>query len=137
MVITLVVPMRKIFGLSHIITVDHFERLAKLMLLTSLIVTYAYAVEWALALYSGNVFEEGHFLYRLVGDYKELYWLMVFCNCIAPATVFIRSLRRNLVWLFILSLPVIGYAYFSFRLARLLPHLLLDEVRPDVCQCLL
>jgi len=106
MVITLVVPMRKIFGLSHIITVDHFERLAKLMLVTSLIVTYAYAVEWALALYSGNVFEEGHFLYRLVGDYKELYWLMVFCNCIAPATVFIRSLRRSLVWLFILSLLV-------------------------------
>ena len=106
MVMTLVVPMRKIYGLEKIITVDHFDKLAQVMLVTSLIVTFAYGVEWALALYSGHKFEMAHFMYRLKGDYRYLYWLMILCNSILPLTVFVRRLRRNLVFLFILSLFV-------------------------------
>lgn len=106
MVITLVVPMRKIFKLEHVIPIDHFEMLAKVLLVTSLIVGFSYGIEWIMALYSGNIFEEGHFLYRLLGDYKYLYWLMVFCNVVAPLIVFSRTMRRNMVVMFILSILV-------------------------------
>jgi molybdopterin-containing oxidoreductase family membrane subunit len=106
MVITLVVPMRRVFRLHRHITIDHFESIAKILLFTSLLVTYSYVVEFALAFYSGNVFEKGAFLYRLAGDYKVLYWGMLFCNSIVPLTMFVRTWRRNLAFLFVLSIIV-------------------------------
>jgi Ni/Fe-hydrogenase subunit HybB-like protein len=106
MVITLVVPMRKILGLDRHITVDHFESIAKILLFTSLLVTYSYVVEFALALYSGNVYESGAFIYRLTGDYRYFYWTMLFCNSLVPLTLFVKKWRRSIPFLFGLSLFV-------------------------------
>jgi molybdopterin-containing oxidoreductase family membrane subunit len=106
MVLTLIIPMRKIFNLEKYITADHFDKITKVLLFTSLIVTYSYAIEFALAFYGGHKFEEAHFLYRLLGDYRYLYWLMVFCNSLLPLTLFVRGLRRNIAYLFVLSLFV-------------------------------
>jgi len=106
MVITLVVPMRKILGLEKYITIDHFESIAKILLFTSLIVSYAYIVEFALAYYSGNDFETAHFSYRLTGDYRYFYWMMLLCNSLLPLTLFFKPLRRNLKYLFVLSIFV-------------------------------
>ncbi|UCG51654.1 MAG: polysulfide reductase NrfD [Candidatus Latescibacterota bacterium] len=106
MVITLVVPMRKIFRLHHHITIDHFESIAKILLFTSLLVTYSYFVEFGLALYSGNVYESGAFLYRLVGDYRYLYWGMLICNSLVPLTLFVRRWRRSIPFLYVLSILV-------------------------------
>ena len=106
MVLTLVIPMRKILNLEKYITVDKFEGIARVMLLTSLIVTYAYIVEYGIAIYSGNIFESSIFKYRAVGDYKIIYWIMIVCNSILPLTLFVKKLRRNLVFLFILSIFV-------------------------------
>lgn len=106
MVITLVVPMRKILHLEPYITEDHFEKIAKILLFTSLIVSYSYIVEFALAFYSNNKFEIAIFTYRAVGDYRVMYYIMVFCNVLVPLTLFVRKLRRNLTYLFILSLLV-------------------------------
>jgi molybdopterin-containing oxidoreductase family membrane subunit len=106
MVLTLGIPMRKILRLERYITIDHFEKLTKLLIFTSLIVTYAYIVEIALAWYSGDPFETAHFSYRMFGDYAPLYVVMVLCNCIIPLFFFIKKLRRNLTALFIASLLV-------------------------------
>jgi len=103
MVITLVLPMRKFLRLEKYITVDHFESLAKVLLFTSLIVAYAYILEYAMAFYSGNKFEIAHFKFRLLGDFRYAYWLMCFCNVLLPLTLFVRRLRRNLAYLFVLS----------------------------------
>src|SRR5690606_16690490 len=46
MVITLLVPIRKIFRLEEYFTIKHFDAMSKLILLTGLIVTYAYATEY-------------------------------------------------------------------------------------------
>ncbi|UCH84961.1 MAG: polysulfide reductase NrfD [Candidatus Latescibacterota bacterium] len=106
MVITLVVPMRKIFGLHRHITIDHFESIAKILLFTSLLVTYSYIVEFALALYSGNVYESGAFIYRLMGDYRYFYWGMLICNGAIPLTLFVKKWRRSLPFLYVLSIFV-------------------------------
>jgi molybdopterin-containing oxidoreductase family membrane subunit len=106
MVITLVVPMRKIFKLDRHITIDHFESLAKIMLFTSLLVGYSYIVEFALALYSGNQYEAGAFLYRLLGDYRGWYYLMVACNMFIPLTLFVKKWRRNIPFLYVISIFV-------------------------------
>jgi len=108
MVITLMVPMRKIFRLEHIITVKHFEGLAQMLLLTSLIVSYAYLTEYAIAFYSGNTFEIAHFNYRLLGadepgSYKYAYWMMVFCNSLVPLLIFWKKFRTSIAALFVMS----------------------------------
>lgn len=106
MVMTLVIPMRKVQKLERVITIDHFEKLAKTMLFTSLIVGYAYTVEFILAYYSGNIYEFGIFAARATGHYKYQYWGMVTCNTVIPLALFVKGLRRNLVWLFITSIFV-------------------------------
>lgn len=106
MVLTLTIPMRKILKLDRYITVDHFEKIAKVLLVTALIVTFSYIVELALAAYSGNIFETNVFKYRMTGHYKYFFWLMALCNVVLPLTLFIKKLRRNIAYLFIFSLFV-------------------------------
>ncbi len=106
MVLTLVIPMRKILRLEKYITVDKFEGIAKILLFTSLIVSYAYIVEFGIAVYSGNIFEIAIFKYRATGNYRIIYWIMIFCNSLVPLTLFFKKLRRNLTHLFITSLLV-------------------------------
>jgi len=100
------IPMRKILNLEKYIAVDKFEGIAKILLFTSLIVTYAYIVEFGTAIYSGNIFETSIFKYRAVGDYKVIYWIMVTCNSIIPLTLFWKKLRRSLPYLFTISIFV-------------------------------
>lgn len=106
MVITLTVPMRKILKLEKYITIDHYEKIAKVLLFTSLIVSFSYIVELLLAWYSGNIFEATVFRYRMMGDYAFLFWLMMACNVVIPLTLFKKKLRRSIKFLFILSLFV-------------------------------
>jgi len=106
MVLTLMIPMRKILRLEDHINIDHFESLAKILLFTSLIVAYAYGIEFALAFYSGHTFEIAHFTYRLLGDYWFLYALMVFCNVLLPLALFSKKLRRSIPFLFVMSIFV-------------------------------
>ncbi len=117
MVLTLVIPMRKMYRLEKYITLDDFEKLAKLLLFTAMIVGYAYIVEFALAAYSGNIYEYEQFMYRLGGDYAWAYWIMIICNAVLPLTLFVRKLRRNLIYLFILSIPInIGMWFERFNI---------------------
>ncbi len=106
MVLTLVIPMRKIFRLEPYITLNHFEKISQVLLFTSLIVTYSYIVEFALAFYGDHQFEAAHFTYRLLGDYQPFYITMLICNSLIPLTLFFRKLRRSIVYLFILSIFV-------------------------------
>jgi molybdopterin-containing oxidoreductase family membrane subunit len=106
MVITLVIPMRRLLRLETHIPITHIESIAKILLLTSLIVGFAYIVEQGLAFYSGNLYEMEQFRFRALGDYRVLFWIMVSCNAILPLTLFFGRLRRNLTYLFVLSLLV-------------------------------
>ena len=106
MVMTLVIPMRRLLHLEPYVTPDHFDKLAKVLLLTSLMVSFSYAVELGLAVYSGNFFERAHFGFRMFGHYRVLYWIMILCNSLLPLTLFWRGLRRNLAYLFVLSVFV-------------------------------
>ena len=106
MVITLLVPMRRIFTLEGYITVHHFENLAKLMLTTSLIVSYAYAMEFFIAWYSGSSFEQGTFFDRMFGQYWVFSWTMFTCNVLIPLLLFSKAIRTNLRSLFVIAIVV-------------------------------
>ncbi len=117
MVITLLLPMSVIFQWEKYINVWHFEHLAKMCLLTGMILTYAYGVEHFIAWYSDNVFEWGVFVSRATGDYWWVFWTMVFCNCIAPIPWWWKKVRTNYVWLFVISIFInIGMWFERFNI---------------------
>ncbi|MBN2012047.1 polysulfide reductase NrfD [candidate division KSB1 bacterium] len=106
MVITILYPLRKIFKLEDLITKKHFTRLAQMMLLTSLIVSYSYLTEFFIAWYSNNNFEQESFLYRAFGYYGPYFWIMLTCNMFIPLTIFFKKIRTNVKILFIISIFV-------------------------------
>tara|TARA_B100000700_G_C15035152_1_gene852443 strand:+ start:537 stop:1910 length:1374 start_codon:yes stop_codon:yes gene_type:complete len=106
MVVTLAIPTRKIFGLENFITVGHLEKMAKIMLLTGSMVGYAYAMEFFIAWYSTNPYEQFVFMNRAFGPYAWAYWIMIACNVITPQLFWFKKVRTNIKALFILSIFV-------------------------------
>ncbi len=95
MVMTLLVPARHLFNLKHIITDDHIEAMCKITLATGTMVGCAYAIEFFIAWYSGNEFEQFTFINRALGPYWWAYFIMVSCNLIFPQLFWIRKFRTN------------------------------------------
>jgi molybdopterin-containing oxidoreductase family membrane subunit len=104
MVVTLMVITRKGFGLENIITPLHFENMAKIMIVTGGIVGYAYAMEFFVAWWSQNPFEQYTFINRAFGPYAWAYWTMVTCNVLSPQIFWIKKARTNMAVLFIVSI---------------------------------
>jgi molybdopterin-containing oxidoreductase family membrane subunit len=104
MVFTIVIPLRYFFGLKHYITLNDLDAAAKLALFTSLIVGCAYMSEFYVAWYSGNPVEQQYFWNRVFGQWWWAAWIMLLCNMIMPLSLFSQKLRRNTIWLWILSL---------------------------------
>jgi molybdopterin-containing oxidoreductase family membrane subunit len=104
LVLTLLIPMRRMLDLEDALTPWHFENLAKVILLMSLVVTYSYLSESFMAWYSANPFERATYHMRYTGPYAPLFWTMLTCNCIIPLALFAPRVRRNLKALFVISL---------------------------------
>jgi molybdopterin-containing oxidoreductase family membrane subunit len=106
MVYTLLVPIRKMFRFESFITKEHLEACVKLTLLTSTIVFYAYAIEFFVAWYSGNIYEWKVFEKRAIGPYAFYFWVMVFCNCIFPMLWWSKRIRQNIAVSMVISILV-------------------------------
>ncbi len=115
MVLTLMIPGRWLIGITDYVKVDHLEKLAKLVLTMSLIVSYAYVSEFSFAWYKGEPYDRAQLLFRVDGPYAPLFWLMIVCNSIVPLFLFRRSVRRNVTTLFFISL-VINVGMWTERL---------------------
>ena len=96
MVVTVLIFVRKVFDLEHIITLNHLEKMNKVILATGMMVGYAYAMEFFMAWYSGNPIEQFVFINRAFGPYAWAYWIMVSCNVIFPQLFWIKKIRRSI-----------------------------------------
>ena len=107
MVLLLAIPLRKWYGLEDFITMRHLENMAKVTLVTGLIVCYGYAMEAFYGWYSANQYEQFMIRNRIwSGPYAWTYWALIFCNGITPQTLWVKRLRTNTTWLFIMALIV-------------------------------
>jgi Ni/Fe-hydrogenase subunit HybB-like protein len=106
MVLTLLIPVRKVCHLQEVITVRHVELMGKVILATGSIVGYAYAMEFFIAYYSGNPYELFTFKNRAFGPYWWAYWTMITCNVISPQFFWFKKIRTNMLAVFILSIFV-------------------------------
>ncbi|HET7342121.1 MAG TPA: NrfD/PsrC family molybdoenzyme membrane anchor subunit, partial [Methylomirabilota bacterium] len=107
MVIILVLPMRHFFRLGAYLTERHLDALAKLLLVTSLVLTYFYACDMFTSWYSGDVFERGSLHWRLTRTYAPLLITQYTCNSLVPLAIFWRRVRRSSVAMFVISFLVL------------------------------
>jgi Ni/Fe-hydrogenase subunit HybB-like protein len=105
-VINLLIVMRRVFRLDHLVTLDHMEKLSKLVLLTSTIVAYSYLSEFFMAWYGPSDAERDVFLFRYFGHFWWASWIMFTCNVILPLSLWFKAVRRNMTVLFVLMLFV-------------------------------
>lgn len=106
MVMTLAVIARKAYGLEDFITIKHLERMNIIMLVTGLMVGYAYGVELWTAWYSGNLYEKFALMNRATGPYAWGYWIMVTCNVLVPQVFWVKKLRRSIPVMFVASILI-------------------------------
>jgi Ni/Fe-hydrogenase subunit HybB-like protein len=113
MVLVLILPMRYQFNLYDYIKDKHLEAMAKLLLVTSLVLTYFYVCEAFTAWYSGDVFEKASLFARATKQYAWSFWLMYFCNCVSPLVFFRKRARTHVPTLFAVSVIVLIGMWFE------------------------
>ncbi len=106
MVLTLVLPLRAVYGLHDVINQYHIDCMCKITLATGSMVGYAYAMEFFIAWYSGNVYESFAFVNRTFGQYAWAYWIMIACNVISPQLFWFRKIREHAAVVWIISIFV-------------------------------
>src|SRR5438876_5762745 len=106
MVLTLLVPLRKICKLEEVITLRHIDVICKVTLATGSIVAYAYGMEYFIAWYSGNPYERWAFWNRLFGKYWYGGWAMIAFNAVVPQFFWFKKIRQNLLIVFVMSILV-------------------------------
>jgi molybdopterin-containing oxidoreductase family membrane subunit len=106
MVLTLVVPLRKVFGLEDFITAKHLDNMGKVMLVTGLIVGYGYIMELFTAWYSGNLYEIFVMKNRIFGPYRWIWFMLILCNIIAVQPLWFRKCRYSPTALWVMSMFV-------------------------------
>jgi Ni/Fe-hydrogenase subunit HybB-like protein len=95
MVVTLLVPVRKLYGLQNLITIRHLENMNKIIMATGMMVGTAYGIEFFIAWYSGVPWEGFAFYNRAFGNYWWAYWIMVSCNVLIPQVFWIKWCRTT------------------------------------------
>jgi Ni/Fe-hydrogenase subunit HybB-like protein len=106
MVMTLAIPLRKIYGLEDFITMRHLDNMARVTLATGLIVAYGYMMEAFMAWYSGSPYEEYMMLNRFAGPYASMYWALIFCNVLVPQLLWFQRVRSSVAALFAVVMVV-------------------------------
>ena len=97
---------RNVCGIEDLLTEWHFDNLAKVVLLTSLVVSYAYITEAFMTWYAGDPIEQMTFHMRYFGPWGWMYWVMVLCNCVIPLLLFSPRIRVNLRALWVITIFV-------------------------------
>jgi molybdopterin-containing oxidoreductase family membrane subunit len=105
MVIVIAIPVRRLFGLRHVITDRHLDNCAKLMLVTGSIVGYGYFIETFIAYYAGDPAD--HYMMLVARPTAIIFWVMLTCNVVAPQLLWWRRCRRSEPMLMVVSILVL------------------------------
>nr|WP_242011672.1 NrfD/PsrC family molybdoenzyme membrane anchor subunit [Acetobacter fallax] len=100
-VLLVLLPLRPLLGLQPYITARHIDVLGRLLLTSSLCVTYAYIMDAFSTFYGPDQADRTMFLIRVSGLYAPVYWGTVILNGVLPQLFWWRSFRLNpvLTWL--------------------------------------
>src|SRR5271154_4397454 len=104
MVLTLMIPVRKFFGLEDIITMRHLNNMAKVTLATGMIVGYGYIMEAFFGYFSADTYERFMVWNRMTGPYAPFYYVLILCNVITPQFLWFKRIRTTPLILWCISI---------------------------------
>ncbi|MBK6810358.1 MAG: polysulfide reductase NrfD [Sandaracinaceae bacterium] len=117
LVMTMMLIVRAVFGMHNLVNIRHLDLMNKFMLGTSMIVGYAYAMEFFIAWYSGNPYEQWVFLHNRagfaqtdsLGNWGPLwwsYWAMIGCNVLVPQIFWFQRCRTSVPIMFVATILI-------------------------------
>ncbi|HVJ89885.1 MAG TPA: NrfD/PsrC family molybdoenzyme membrane anchor subunit [Labilithrix sp.] len=107
MVLSLMIPARRLYRLEHVITKRHLDNMGKMLLVTGWIVLYSYVIETWSAWYSGGRFEMYlNLVARPFGPYAFVFWTVITCNCVVPQLLWWKRARTSAMTLWLVALFV-------------------------------
>jgi Ni/Fe-hydrogenase subunit HybB-like protein len=107
LVIMLTIPVRHAYALQDVITAYHINAMAKVMLVGSVMLGYAYLWDAWGPIYSTNVADRAEFLNSVFGTYAASYWARIALNIVIPQLLWLPVVRRSEILLFLISLGII------------------------------
>jgi molybdopterin-containing oxidoreductase family membrane subunit len=106
MVMTLAIPLRKVYGLEDFVTMRHLDYMARIILATGLIVAYGYMMEAFTAWYSANPYEGYMMRNRFTGPYASMYWTLIVANVLVPQALWFARVRASVPTLLTVAMSV-------------------------------
>lgn len=120
MVLTILIPLRRAMRIEEVITPRHIDLMCKVTLAAGCIVAYAYGVEFFTAWFSGNPDEKAAYFANRLADpfvlapllgikpapYWWACWTMLVCNVLVIQALWFRSIRANMVAVFVVAILV-------------------------------
>lgn len=107
MVVTLLVPARRVFAIKNVVTERHLDNLGKMMLVTGWIVIGSYVIEQFTAWYGGERPEIYQFFVgRPSGPNAAAFWLQMICNVLVTQLLWFSKVRKSPGALWVVSIFV-------------------------------
>jgi molybdopterin-containing oxidoreductase family membrane subunit len=107
LIVMLTILVRWGYGLQDVITGYHLNALAKIMLVASVMLAYAYVWEAFGPLYGSDVAERTQFFARIFGFYAGCYWGKIALNIVIPQLLWLPAVRRSEFLLLVISTGII------------------------------
>jgi molybdopterin-containing oxidoreductase family membrane subunit len=106
MVVVLAAAIRWGLGLQAIITHRHFDVMARILLMASIVMFYSYATEWFMGWYGGEHSDRELVRFEFTGTYAPLFWTLLVCNCAVPQLLWWPFARRSLLVLIPVAIAI-------------------------------
>jgi len=106
MVVCLAALVRWGFRMEALITIPHFDVMAKIMLAASIIMGISYGTEWFNAWYGGERADRSLLAFEFTGSYAPMFWALLLCNVAIPQAFWFGDVRRSIVGVFIIAVII-------------------------------
>lgn len=112
-VVAVMFVLRKTYRLENYITVEHFNKMGKILVLLCLIYLYFNINEYLMPTYKSTEEEAVHLQSLFTGQYASLFWTVIIGGLVLPVIILLFPQGRKPLPLFIVSLAVVLGAWWK------------------------
>lgn len=94
------------FRMQALITIAHFDVMAKIMLAASIIMGLSYATEWFNGWYGGERADRSLVAFEFAGSYAPMFWVLLACNVAIPQAFWFAPVRRSVFAVFVIAVII-------------------------------
>lgn len=126
---------RRVYKLEKYITLDHFNKMGKIVVLLALLYLYFNVNEYLVPAFKMKKPEEAHLTQLFAGEFAPLFWFAILVGMVIPVIIMLSRKGRRPLPMFIAGIMVVVGAWFKRYLivtpTMLHPFLPMQEVPED------